>query len=69
MKLTFINMVLRYLILSIFINTYLCMEDHTKDKVDMANIQGNLNFHQVAVIGAVGAATKEKPLKVDYSKY
>ena len=70
MKLKFMNIILTYLIISICINTYLCMNDHTEDihvwkKFDMSNFQGNLNLDQVAVIGT---ATKEKPLKVDYSK-
>ena len=71
MKFKFLNILLMYLMISIFINTYLCMNNKGKDiplwKTDswiLGRQHSNPNIDQ---IGAIGCATKIKSLKVDYN--
>ena len=55
MKLNFINVILCYLIISIFISTYLCMEQNEGDS------------NRLGPMAAIGVATRRMPLKVTYS--
>ena len=71
MKFKFMNIVLMYLIISIYINTYLCMDNQGKDipiwKTRSWVMGRQQSYSNIDQVGGIGVATKEKPLKVDCS--
>ena len=70
MKIKFMNMIIFYLIVSIFINAY-CADAMDHDHKSINNVAAdtmNHNHQSIDNVAAIGLAAKTAPLNVKYSE-